>query len=329
MVAVVTMGRVHDPVPKVDHVRRLILLSAAATLLLAGCGGSDGDSSSKSSGDLDSIKVTDGAKPTVSVDKGFSVTTTARKVVKDGAGETVDKGDTVKIAYVAVNGRTGKQFDSSFTTGTPISVSLDETKVLPGFVKGLQGEKVGSRVLVAMSPKDGFGQAQKSMDIRKNDTMVFLFDIVSEVPTKVTGEARATPKTYPKLEVDKDNIPTAFVKKSTTNKKKDAKESSFTVIQGTGPAVAEGQTISVQYFGQIYPGGTTFDESYSKGGVYTQPLANLYKCWGDELVGKKVGSRVIIVCPAAVGQGEGVAPEGSNIKAGDTLLFSVDLLDAY
>ncbi len=304
--------------------RRILLVSAAAVLFLSGCGSSDAGTSS---GNLDEVKVSKGASPDVTVGKDFSVDKTESKVLTKGSGETVVAGDSVKVNYVAVNGRTGKQFDSSFKTGTPYTVNLTQDKILPGFIKGLEDRTVGSRVLVAMSPKDGFGQAQAQLDVKKDDTLVFLFDIVSKVPTSVVGEARSTPKNYPKLEVDDKNVPTAFVKKSTTDPKKDAVESSFTVIQGTGAEVTADQTISVQYFGQIYPGGTTFDESYSKE-VFTQPLTSLYKCWQDELVGKKLGSRVIIVCPADVGQGADAEPEGSPIKKGDTLLFSVDLLDA-
>lgn len=304
--------------------RRILLVSAAAVLFLSGCGSSDAGTST---GNLDDVTVSKGGNPDVTVAKGFSVDQTSSKVLTKGTGEKIASGDTVKVNYVAVNGRTGKQFDSSFTTDEPYTVTLSDNKILPGFIKGLDGRTIGSRVLVAMSPKDGFGQAQAQLDVKKDDTLIFLFDVVSKVPTSIEGKARSTPKNYPKLEVDDKNIPTAFVKKSTTDAQKDAVESSFVVIDGTGPEVTADQTVSVQYFGQIYPGGTTFDESYSKE-VFTRPLSSLYKCWGDELVGKKVGSRVIIVCPAAVGQGEGVAPEGSPIKAGDTLLFSVDLLDA-
>jgi len=43
-------------------------------------------------------------------------------------------------------------------------------------------------------------------------------------------------------------------------------------------------------------------------------------------VGKKVGSRVVLVCPADVAYGK--EGSGENIQPGDTLIFSIDLLDA-
>ena len=85
---------------------------------------------------------------------------------------------------MAVNGRTGKQFDNSFTSKSPLTLTLDEHSALPGFLKGLTGQKVGSRVLVAIPPKDGFGQARTELGIKADDTMVFLFDIVAKVPAE-------------------------------------------------------------------------------------------------------------------------------------------------
>ena len=43
-------------------------------------------------------------------------------------------------------------------------------------------------------------------------------------------------------------------------------------------------------------------------------------------VGQKVGSRVVLVCPADVAYGKEGSPP--DIKGGDTLIFSIDLLDA-
>ena len=307
--------------PKVSFVRRLLVATLAATsLVLAGCG-SDG-----SAGGLGDVKVSTDTKPKVTVAKGFKATKTSSKVLTAGSGAALAEGDAVKVNYVAINGRTGKEFDNSFTSDKPLTLTLAETSILPGFVKGLKGKKIGSRVLVAIPPKDGFGQAQKELGMKKDDTMVFLFDIIAKVPTKVTGTAKALPKSFPKLVLDDKKQPKGFAKTSTTASKKAAKENSAVVIEGDGPAVTAEQTVTVQYLGQVYPGGKTFDESYSKGTPLTQPLSGLIKCWADEIVGKKVGSRLVLICPAAVAYGKEGSPPA--IKGGDTLLFAIDLLDA-
>ncbi|MCW2799120.1 MAG: hypothetical protein JWQ70_592 [Aeromicrobium sp.] len=303
--------------------RTLLATLAAASLVLAGCGGSD-----SSGGSLDKVTVSKAASPKVKVGKGFKATKTTTRVLNKGGGVKVVAGDSVKVNYVAVNGRTGKQFDNSFTSNKPLTITLSPTTILPGFVKGLTNQTVGSRVLVAIPPKDGFGKAQPDLDMKKTDTMVFLFDIVAKVPPMAAGKAKSLPSDLPKLVLDAKNQPDKFAKTSKTAAKQ-TKESAHVVIQGSGATVKTGQTLSVQYVGQIYPAGKVFDSSWARGAASSFQLTEgqLIKCWTDELVGQKVGSRVVLVCPASVAYKAAGSPP--DIKGGDTLIFSIDLLDAF
>lgn len=308
---------------KVVPVRRILLATVAATsLVLAGCGGSD-----SGGGGLDDVKVSSAKSPKVTVDKGFEADETTSKVLKEGGGDKLATGDAVKVNYVAVNGRTGKQFDSSFTANKPLTLTLDQKSVLPGFVKGLEGKNVGSRVLVAISPKDGFGQAQDQLDIKKDDTMVFLFDVVSKVPTEVTGTAKKLPSDLPTIKLDGDKHPAGFTKTGKTAKKI-TKQSTNVVIKGKGAKITEGQTLTAQYVGQVFPDGEVFDESWSSSARSFQVgTGQLIKCWDEQLVGQTLGSRVVLVCPGDKAYGV-TPPEGSPIKKNDTLIFAIDLLDA-
>ena len=51
------------------------------------------------------------------------------------------------------------------------------------------------------------------------------------------------------------------------------------------------------------------------------------KAWDAQLVGKTVGSRVLMVVPPADGYGAAGSPP--KIKGTDTLVFVVDILAAY
>jgi peptidylprolyl isomerase len=272
--------------------------------------------------------VSKATSPKVTVAKGFTTTKTTTRVLTKGSGAKVAAGESIKVNYIAVNGRTGKQFDNSFTSNKPLSITLDAKTILPGFVKGLTGQTLGSRVLVAIPPKDGFNKAQTTLDLKKNDTMVFLFDLVSKVAPEAAGKAHKLPSDLPKLELDSKSHPSKFAKTSKTAAKQ-PKESAHVVIQGTGPTVKLGQTVSVQYLGQIYPSGKVFDSSWARGEPTSFQLAegSLIKCWTDELAGQKVGSRVVLVCPADVAYKKAGSPP--DIKGGDTLIFSIDLLDAF
>ena len=308
--------------------RRILLVTVAASLLLAGCGGSD---DTTAAGNLNDVKVSSGDNPKVTVAKGFAVTKTSSKVLKGGDGDDIVEGDSVKVNYVAVNGRTGKQFDSSFSTGSPYPVDLIKDKILPGFIKGLAGKKVGSSILVAISPTDGFGQAQAQLDIKKNDTLVFLFDVVSKVPTEASGTAEKLPSSLPEITYDADNHPDGF-KKTADTKAKQTEPSAHVVIQGDGPVITAGQTVRFEYAGQVYPDGNKFDESWSRADPTLYPIGegNVIKCWDQLIPGQKVGSRIVLVCPSSVAYGDDPNdPQRSpDIAAGDTLLFAIDLLDA-
>ena len=307
--------------------RRILVAAVAAGLLLAGCGGSDGTS-------LSSIKVSGGTDdPSIKVGTDFKTTSTTTRVVDEGDGEKLAKGDSATINYLAVNGRTGKPFDNSFTSKNPVAVDLsDDSPVLKGLVKGLIGQKVGTRFLVAIPPKDAWGTANDALGLKADDTAVFLVDVISKTTPdpaakplpEATGKKADLPKDVPAIVLDKDGHPSGF--KAGKDTPKSPKMSAHVVIEGDGAAITTGQSITAQYVGQVYPDGKVFDESWSKGSFkFSVGVGQVIACWDQQLVGQKVGSRVVMVCPAEVAYGD----QGQgDIKPGDTLLFAVDLLAA-
>ncbi len=156
---------------------------------------------------------------------------------------------------------------------------------------------------------------------------MFVFDLVAKVPSEATGTSKDLPSDLPELQLDGDKQPEKFVSTDDTADEQ-TKESVHVVIEGDGPTVKADQNLSVQYLGQVYPSGTVFDSSWERGAPTSFPLTEgqLIDCWTDLLVGQKVGSRVVLICPSDTAYGdEGREPD---IKGGDTLVFSIDLLDA-
>jgi FKBP-type peptidyl-prolyl cis-trans isomerase len=291
---------------------------AAASFVLSGCGGGT---------DLDGIEVSKGDNPKVTVSEDFTTEKTETRVVKDGGGEEVGDGDTIKINYLAINGRTGKEFDNSYKNESPMTLTLNEKTALPGFYKGLVGEQIGSRVLVSVPAEDGASllQSADSLGLEKDDTMVFLFDLVSKVPTEASGKAQKAPASAPKLTYDDKKHPAKFVRTKSTAKKV-ARTSSYVLIKGDGEKIAKDANVSVQYVGQKYPDGDVFDESWSSG-PRQFPLSEgaVIKCWTDELVGQTVGSRVVVTCSSEDAYGKDAK---KNNQPDGPLIFAVDLLDA-
>jgi peptidylprolyl isomerase len=102
-----------------------------------------------------------------------------------------------------------------------------------------------------------------------------------------------------------------------------------TLSEGGGPTVAKGDLLVADYLGQVW-NGKVFDNSYDR----NQPAAfqigtgKVIAGWDETLVGKKVGSRVLLVIPPDKGYGaQGNAQAG--IKGTDTLVFVVDIVGKY
>lgn len=97
-----------------------------------------------------------------------------------------------------------------------------------------------------------------------------------------------------------------------------------TLIEGTGPAASNGQTVTVNYVGVYYESGQEFDASWNRGEPFSFELGagKVIPGWDRGLVGAKVGSRIQLDIPTKLAYGENPRP-GS--PAGP-LRFIVDVL---
>jgi FKBP-type peptidyl-prolyl cis-trans isomerase len=125
-----------------------------------------------------------GQGPTVTIPKNSPPSKLSVTTLIKGNGAKLKAGDTVIAQYVGVNWRTGKVFSQSWPsssqpTGEPFSFQLGG-QVITGWNDGLPGVTVGSRVMLVIPPALGYGPegGQASAGIKKNDTLVFVIDIL-------------------------------------------------------------------------------------------------------------------------------------------------------
>jgi FKBP-type peptidyl-prolyl cis-trans isomerase len=127
--------------------------------------------------------VTSGNPPTVSIPKsGKPPSSLVSKTLIHGTGPAIGKGDFVVAQYVGVIWRTGKIFDASERDGAPFGfqIGTNPPQVIPGWSDGLVGQKVGSRVMLVIPPKDGYGsQGSSQAGIKGTDTLVFVIDLLA------------------------------------------------------------------------------------------------------------------------------------------------------
>jgi len=99
--------------------------------------------------------------------------------------------------------------------------------------------------------------------------------------------------------------------------------------EGDGPEVKKGELLTANYLGQIWRDGKVFDNSYDRGAPSSFPIGvgGVITGWDEGLVGKKIGSRVLLVVPPKEGY-KSQGNEQAGIKGDDTLIFVVDILGA-
>ena len=120
-----------------------------------------------------------GKAPTITIPKTAAPTTLQVKTLIKGTGPVIKKGQLIVVQYTGVIWRTGKVFDSSWSRSTPFSTPIGEGQVIPGWDTGLVGQTVGSRVMLVIPPKDGYGSSGSSQaGIKGTDTLVFVVDIL-------------------------------------------------------------------------------------------------------------------------------------------------------
>jgi peptidylprolyl isomerase len=315
--------------PKVISVRlsRLRVVSAAVIPLvfLAACGSSKTDGKPSP---LDVVSVGGTAKaPTVVFEKKpLTVQATTTRVVTPGKGPALTKTNAVTFNYVLVNGKNGKQIDTSFGK-RPAGMDLSSPP-LPGLSKGVVGQQVGSRLLVAMPAADGFGpQGNPQAGFGPSDTVLLLIDVVSaSTPLKTATGDPVTPRAgLPTVKVDAKGVPVVTVPKTPPP----AKLVIQPLIKGKGPAVKAGQLLTANYVGLVYGTGKVFDSSYKSGNRLKQTVGagQLVPGFDKGIVGQTVGSRVLLVMPPADGYGKTGNPS-AGIKGTDTIVFVVDILSA-
>ena len=275
---------------------------------------------------LDGITVTgerlESAK--LQFDKPLRIDQSRSKVIEKGSGPASVADGYVTLHYEGVNARTGETFDESFSEGNPVTFPL--TGVIAGFQKGLTGQQPGSRVLIAIPGQDGYDEAYRvdpsyaPQGYQLFDTLLFVVDVVSVSLTEPSGEVVTPPAGLPQVSAGTGR-PTVTIPSGAAP----AKMVAQTLIEGTGPKVKADDTILARYVGVSWKTGEVFDDGFAT--PTEDALADLIPGWTKGLLGKPVGSRVLLVLPPADG-----FPEGSNkpaVEKGDTVVYVVDLLFAY
>ena len=299
---------------------------------LAGCGSGSSDTESGGA-PLSSVTIEgkQGEEPKVTFDGRLDASPEEKDVPIEGDGETVADGDTVSANWWIGNGFTEEEAQSTYTKdGATQSIELSED-LLPFLRETLIGHKVGDRVVLKTGAEEAFGEGGRpEIGIGNKDAVLVVMDIMGRKDTVPAldgpqGEEKKPAAWAPTL-IETDGVITGL--DFTDAHKPTGELIATTLIKGDGDVVKKGQTLTVDYLGQVYDAEQPFDESYSKEPAeFPIGVGQVIPGWDERLVGRTVGSRVILEIPPAKGYGE-QGNEQAGIKGTDTLFFVVDILGA-
>lgn len=310
--------------------RRIAVMTVLPLLaigVLAGCGGS----SSSSGNPAVTVSGAFGQNPSIKIPAEKAGSGLTVKTLIHGTGPVLGRTDSFVGNYAIYiwSGTAHRLAQSSFTAHHP---TLFAGQLLPGLETALIGQKMGSRVLAVIPPKQGFGKSgNPQAGVKGSDTLVFVVDMMKDFKANAsaTGQTEssgghglptvtAAAGTAPTIKMPSGKPPATLVTK--------------TLVKGTGSVVTKGQLLVAQYVGAIWSTGKVFDASWNRhqpfGFTIGSNPSQVIAGWDKGLIGQTVGSRVMLVIPPADGYGKSGSPQ-AGIKGTDTLVFVVDILGAF
>ncbi len=248
------------------------------------------------------------------------------RTLRPGTGPVVRTADYVLFDVQGKVWKGNREIADSFTNHQPQGLAL--ATGLPAW-RHLAGQRVGSRVLMVVPPKDGFGsQGNSAAGVSGRDTLVFVFDLLAAVPASAHATGTAVPYRpgagLPSVRMTAGG-PVIGVPSGV---KPPAQLVTRLLARGRGPATRTGQTVVVQDTGVVWRTRKVFDSSWQRRfpEAFMLGANQVLPGWEQGLRGLPVGSRVLLIIPPSLGYGRSGDPP--YVAGSDTLVFVIDIVTA-
>jgi len=249
----------------------------------------------------------------------FGVSGPTTRVVDGGEGLEMHEGDTVTFEYAMYAGDTGALAYSTRASGEPQTISLHPGGMSQAFADALIGNRVGAKVIFATIDSSGNTLSDRLVTMFM---AVLVTDARTPLDRAVGAEVTARPglplvtladNGAPEVNIPSDSAPPAQLV-------------SETLIRGEGPALQPRQSAVVKFTAWLWD-GTEFDSTWADDAAMTWRLISGEGMPGliQGLIGKTVGSQVLLIIPPSLAFGEFDLGE---VPGNSTLVYVVDIVDA-
>lgn len=156
----------------------LLAIAALSLSSLTACSGGDkkAEESTVTTPGMPSVTANAGEAPTISAPSGTPPTSLVKDDIIVGNGAEAKVDSTLTVHYTLMSWSNGQIAESSWTSGSPATFALQG--LIPGWVQGIPGMKVGGRRLLVIPPDLGYGAAGGG-PIGPNETLIFVIDLIA------------------------------------------------------------------------------------------------------------------------------------------------------
>jgi peptidylprolyl isomerase len=310
-----------------------LLVPLVACAALAGCS-SSGSSAASNTNAAVKVSGTFDKTPKVTIPDEKPSSNLVYSTPIKGTGAKLVSGD-YTLANVTIYKWSGTKSTLLDSTYSSYAQLIPSDLGLPGLATALKNATLGSRVIAVLPPKYAYGSNGNSeIGVSGSDTLVWVLDLLQQFSpdaaatgTRVSqGGGNLPTVSFPLI----GDAPTVTIPKNSPP----TKLSVTTLIKGSGPKLALGDTVVAQYVGVNWRTKKVFSESWSSSAeAPSQPFSfqlggQVITGWNDGLPGVRVGSRVMLVIPPELGYGPAGGQPSAGIKKTDTLVFIIDVVGA-
>ncbi|MWB97829.1 FKBP-type peptidyl-prolyl cis-trans isomerase [Agromyces seonyuensis] len=309
----------------------LIATGGLIAVALTGCA-APAEPQATSGATVDAVHVSGefGETPDVEFPTPLTAQDTQCREVIEGEGDYLSPGQFLELGLYWANGTTGEVIATAGFDDEQTQVLTPSASTTPApLVEGLSCARDGSRVVVTTTAEEFYGpdRGNDAQGIAPGDTLVFVMDVIKAYPDRADGAVRLSRDGFPAVVLDGDGRPGVTVPSSGPFEDLEVE----TLKQGSGATVEDGDLVVVNFTGVLWDDNTVFDTTWKDEG--TSPTVwsvgeggNIPTGLSDALIGKTVGSQVVVVVPPDQGYGSSGSGE---IPADATLVYVVDILGIY
>jgi peptidylprolyl isomerase len=270
-----------------------------------------------------------GAQPEVDFPTPLQTDGTQQAVIDAGEGDPIAAGQIVDFQVSLFNGEDGELITASSYDAAEPPLRRTAGSEIDLLAEAVQCAQVGSRIAVTGTIADVFGAdtLDPSLGLGNDDAIVMVLDVQAAYLGRATGIPQLGASGIPAVVTTPDGIPGVTI----PNEDPPTELRAHTLVLGQGAAIEEGDRAVVHYTGLLWATRTVFDSSWDRGAPATLTITSfendpngVVPGLAEALVGRTVGSQVIVVIPPELGYPAGQAP--ATIPDGSTMVFVVDIL---